>query len=47
MTEIELDGKKVAKIKFHLTGDDGEYLWIDFELEDGTHQASFYMKGTI
>jgi hypothetical protein len=47
MTEIELDGKKVAKLKFHLTGDDGEFLWIEFELEDGTKQDSFYMKGEI
>ena len=47
MTEIELDGKKVVKIKFHLAGEDGEFLWIEFDLEDGTHESTFYMKGVI
>jgi len=46
MVEIELNSKKVAKIKFHLTGKNGEFLWIAFELEDGTKEETMYMKGT-
>jgi len=45
MVEIELNSKKVAKIKFHLTGKNGEFLWIAFELEDGTKEETMYMKG--
>ena len=45
MVEIELNNKKVAKIKFHLTGENGEFLWIAFELEDGTKEETMYMKG--
>ena len=47
MTEIELNNKKVTKIKFHLSGEDGEFLWIEFELEDGTKEQTMYMKGSI
>ena len=45
MVEIELNSKKVAKIKFYLTGANGEFLWIAFELEDGTKEETMYMKG--
>ena len=44
MTEIELDGKKVTKLKFHLVR---KFLWIEFELEDGRKESSFCMKGTM
>jgi hypothetical protein len=47
MTDVELDGKKVVKMKCHMTGDDGEFLWIEFELEDGTKESAYYMKGAI
>ena len=42
--EILLNGKKVSKIEFHLTG---KFLWIRFTLENGEHQDTYYFKGTV
>jgi len=45
MTEILLDGKAVKKIHFHVTGLDGEFLWIHFELENGEAYDTYHFKG--
>ena len=47
MTVITMDGKLVDKIHFHFQGEDGNLMWIGFELADGTKQESFYFKGTV
>ena len=47
MTELLLNGKKLKKIEFHTSGEDGEFLWISFETEDGEKWNSYYFKGEI
>jgi len=44
MAEIFLDGQKVVKMEFHQVE---EFLWIRFELEDGTKVDSYYLKGCV
>ena len=46
-TQITVDGKQVKKLNFHLTGKDGEMLWIEFITTKGEKIQSFYMKGII
>ena len=44
---ITCDGKKVRELKFHFSGEDGEFMWMEFVMDDGSNHQSFYFKGTI
>jgi hypothetical protein len=45
VTEFLLDGKKLKSVEFHVSGEDGEFLWIRFQTEDGKTWDSYYLKG--
>ncbi len=53
-TEKDADGfgklihvpKKVSKLEIHKAGEDGQYLWLKFTLEDGeTEETGYYKEG--
>ena len=42
-----IDGNPVKELNFHQTGEDAEFLWIEFVLEDGRKIHTLYFKGTL
>ena len=45
--KVTLDGKTVRQLEFHRAGEDGEFLWIRWTLEDGSREDSYYLKGSL
>ena len=45
MTEILFDGKPVKKLNIVPWGEDGDFIWLDVELEDGEKRQTAYFKG--
>ena len=50
MTEnlkVTIDGEPVKELHFHMKGEDGQFLWIEFVTKKGVKIQSYYMKGVV